>query len=135
MNHTLTSADVLRIHQAELAYEVTPGVKKTATEARQGTRTLVHELLQEQCPLPVLLPPPSRDFAPHEVVARDAETATRKVAVALQVSDADILESEKARSGPDGNHRDAVHYVQKKHGKALWAETDRLVNEALGGAA
>lgn len=29
---------------------------------------------------------------------------------------------------------DDVHHEQKKHGKALWIETDRLVTEALGSA-
>jgi hypothetical protein len=135
MSHTITAADVQRIAAAEAAFTHHDGSKKTAAEQRQGTRTAVHELLQEQCPQPYALPPPSRAFHPTEGAARNADIAARKAALIASIPDELIIESERARvDSTDGGHRDAVHYVQKKHGKALWAETDRLVIDALGGA-
>jgi hypothetical protein len=35
--------------------------------------------------------------------------------------------------GKDGDDPDEVWVMQKKHGKLLWAETDKIVNDALTG--
>ena len=134
LNHTVTPADVKRIYEACLATVVPGGPRTSPAEARQGTRTEVHELLQAQVPCPYQMPPPGRVFGPGEAEARNLDIARRKTALALSIPDELVIESERARGGPDGTHRDAVHYVQKKHGAALWAEADRLVAETLGGA-
>ncbi len=66
-------------------------------------------------------------LAESESKARTLDVSARKAALHARVSDADILESERARSEPGANHKDAVHYVQKRHGLALGTEADRLV--------
>ena len=139
MDHTVTAEDVKRIYTEEQSTVVMVDkargtVLKTPAEAFHGTRTRVHELLQNQLPLPYQLPPPSRVFHNGEWEERDADTAARKVALAKSIPDELLIESEKARSQPNGQHQDAVHYVQKKHGIALWEETDRLVSATLGSA-
>jgi hypothetical protein len=128
MKHTVTAADVKRIHAANVARGKTPA------EARQGARTEVHELLQAQLPVPYPLPARTKTFAAADTAARDADLANRTKAMQSQVTDAEILASERARGGADATHRDAHHWVQKQHGIALWQETDRLIAEALGGA-
>jgi hypothetical protein len=78
---------------------------KSSRDARQGTRTTVQALMQVDRPTP-----------------------------AGPVTDADRLASEKARESVDGNHKDALHFVQKTHQKALWVAADKLVVSALGSA-
>ena len=134
MEHQVTAEIVQAIYSEESAL-VVGGKTKTPAEARQGTRTRVHELLQAQVPCAYVLPAPSRQFGPDERVARNEDIAKRKQALQASIPNELILESERARSGPDGTHRDAVHYLQKKYGKALWEETDKLVNQVLGGGA
>ena len=133
MNHSVTIDDVKHIYRENVA-QLVGGSRKTPAEARQGTRTEVHALLQEQVPCPYRLAPPARAYAPHEGKLRNQNIADRKATLIASIPDALVLESERARSGPDGGHVDAVHYVQKQHGKALWVEADRLVVEAIGGA-
>ena len=146
MKHTVTPADVKRLYSENL------GRNKTPKDARQGTRTEVHALIHVQNPTPLPLPAPGREFnlsgiavgadgfkahdpalAAREAEAKSADLVARKAGLFSQLTTEQILESEKARAGVDGGHRDAVHYVQKQHGKALWAETNRLVTEVLGG--
>jgi hypothetical protein len=145
IQHAVTAADVKAIYAKELANSKTPA------QAYHGTRTQVKALIQEDNQTPLPLDPPSRVFnisgivvkggvrvhdpalAESETRARSLDVATRKAALHARVSEDDILESERARSGADGTHRDAVHFVQKRHGIALWTETDRLVRIALGG--
>jgi hypothetical protein len=145
IEHALNADDVKAIYAGLLAQQKTP------KEAHQGTRTAVHALLKEDNPLPLPLDPPAREYnlagivirdgfkvgdealADAEAKAKDVDTAARKAALHARVSAEDILESERARGGPDGAHRDAVHYVQKRHGMALWKEADRLVLAAIGG--
>jgi hypothetical protein len=67
----------------------------------KATRTEVHALLQLDCPFP------------------GEECVTDEHRVRCDV--------ERAM---DPNHTSAHHWLQKNHGKALWAETDRLVAEA-----
>lgn len=147
MDHTVTTADVKRIHQALV------DDKRTPQECRQGTRTEVHALIQEQNPSPLALGAPSREFNVSGIVinkfgfkvhdeahgiaetaAKEADLAVRKAALFDKLTAEQMIASEKARAGVDGTHRDAVHFVQKEHSKAVWAEADRLVSEALGGA-
>lgn len=146
MNHTVTVEDVKRIYKEAQAARCSP------KDARNWARTEVHALIQAQNPMPLPLSPPARPFnlagittgpdgynvhdaslAEREAKARTADLEARKAALFTQLTTEQILESERARSGPDGTHRDAVHYVQKQHGKALWEATDLLVNQALGG--
>jgi hypothetical protein len=136
MKHTLTADDVHRIFAEETAQGKTP------TEARQGTRTQVHVLIHEQNPTPMADRP--THLVGIEEREKDAKGRPRTLTRAeneqirqhqlAQVTEAHMIASEKARSGPDSTHRDAHHYVQKMHQKAIWEETDRLVTAALGGA-
>jgi hypothetical protein len=129
MAHSVTAADVQRVY----GQEVERG--KNAKEARQGTRTVIQGMLQAQLPTPYSDQPTlvaaalqmKRGLTAQEVKAlRDHQFA--------QVTEADMIASEKARMGVDATHRDAHHYVQKTHQKSLWEEADRLVNATLGGA-
>ena len=144
MTHAVTSEIVKEIFAEESAAVLYPengpseGVKKTRLEVFQGTRTRVHLLLQEQVPCPYVLPPPetrSDGKTPLMGPMRTASVERRKAALIASIPDELILESEKARAQlpPSDMHRDAVHYAQKQYGKALWAETDRLVSAAMGG--
>ena len=125
MDHTLTKADVLRIH----AEEVLRG--KSREDALAGTRTVVQSMLHTQ------LPSPHSDV-PAKLVGKQklepAEKACIRAHQVAQLTEAELIASERARSGPDGTHADAHHFAQKEHQKALWVEADRLVAEALGGA-
>jgi len=137
MNHTITTADVQRIFSEESAATYTNHLgdfTKTRAEALQGTRTRVHELLQEQVPCSYQADPPSKEEMSAVGEKRNILIAARRAKLSMSIPDSLVLESERARNGPDGTHKDAVHYVQKLHGKALWAEADRLVAVAgLGG--
>lgn len=66
-----------------------------------ATRTEVHAALQLECPFP----PPEAVTDEHRVRS-DVERAM------------------------DPNHTSAHHWLQKRHGQALWAETERLIAEA-----
>ena len=125
LTHTVTKADVVRVH----AEEVSRG--KSPEDARAGTRTVIQAMLHLQ------LPSPCSDV-PTALVGKlsldPAERACVKSHQLAQVTTEDMIASEKARSGVDGTHRDAHHFMQKEHQKNLWVETDRLVTEALGGA-
>lgn len=134
LQHSVTKEDVLRLLADEGGRVLPGGARKTREEVVRGLRTQVHEMLQAQVPCAYALALPTRLFGVHEGQARNEDIVARKAALAASIPDALVLESERARSGPDGKHQDAVHYVQKKHGMALWAETDRLVADALGGA-
>lgn len=140
MTHKVTSDVVRGIFADEQAKVLdVPGlgeVKKTRAECFQGTRTRVLELLKEQVPCPYSLPPPTlKNGRMLMGVSRVADVALRKAALIASIPDALILESEKSRANLPAadQHRDAVHYVQKLYGKALWAEVDRLVSAAMGG--
>jgi hypothetical protein len=145
--NNVTIADVQSIYAQNIAQQKSPA------DARCGTRTSVHELLQAQNSMPYPLPPASREFnvsgivvgpsgfkiqdpalAASEVAARNADLAARKSKMHSLVTDAEVLASERARSGPDGGHTSAHHYVQKQHGIQLWQAADKLVSDALGGA-
>jgi hypothetical protein len=68
-----------------------------AEHALQGTRAQMSELVQALCP-----PPTEED-----------------------VTDAHVLAAAKARKTDP--HVDTLHWLQKRHGAALWAEVDRLI--------
>lgn len=122
MNHTITTADVRAIYER---------IKdRGPLDAYKGTRTETVEALEQQ------LPQPYRDHPPH--LPRDmhdgkktkfsaADFKAIMVHQRSQVTDAERLESERAREGADNTHRDAHHYVQKKHMIGLWNEADRLL--------
>jgi hypothetical protein len=130
MAASLTPAEVQSIHQAELAKG------KSAKDARQGTRTLVHAELQVRNPAPYTELPTlvAAHLATTKVGLTPEHVAQIKAHQLSLVTEAEMVESERARSGVDSTHKDAHHFVQKKHGMALWAETDRLVGTVLGGA-
>ena len=121
ITHTLTTDDVKAIHD-RLKH-------RGPRDAYLGTRTEVHEALQAQCP------PQYTSFPDHLPMDRHAKFTRAELAEIhahqrAQVTDAEILASERARAGVDGDHRDAHHYVQKQHGIALWKEADRLIAAA-----
>jgi|GEM_PF-4054683 hypothetical protein len=150
IEHTVTAADVKRIYGENLAR------KKRPFHARQGARTEVHALIHAQCPTPLPLPPPSRAFNLSGIVERDgflehdqahaeSEAAAklqdlrdRKAKMAASIGDADVLEWSKLPQGVGPGTKDQTfdphHWVQKRHQQVVWAETDRLVEAALGGA-
>lgn len=93
----LTVDDVKRLHNEHLSRF------RTASLARQATRTEVQAILELQSP------PPGPDT----------------------VTDEHRIASDKARA-TDPLHVDAAHWVQKTHQKGLWRQTDSLVQDALG---
>jgi len=133
MNHSITVADVQRIFAEEQAFVVKSRFgqkRKTPLEVRQGTRTRVHELLQQQISCPFVLPPPSRDFEPWEIEERIEDLQRRKAELRKSIPTALKIESEDARTGDPSDHQDAIHYAQKRWGQSLWVETDQLVARA-----
>ncbi len=144
--HTVTTDDVTRIYAEHLAAGRKPA------EALQGTRTEVHSLIHAQNPTPLPLPPPSRVFnlegivedadgyrvhdaalAQRECNAKDQDHATRVASLFGQLTPEVMIASERARTGRADDHKDAIHFVQKQHGKDLWAATDVLVDSACQG--
>lgn len=120
VTHELTIDDVSRIHAGCIARG------RTSIEAFQGTRTELHENLQASCPFPL-------SSKPEEMNNRVVTPEERDSLVAAQrdmVSDEHRIASDRARA-KDPTHVDAHHWLQKEHGKALWAEADRLL--ALAG--
>lgn len=129
MAHSLTSADVQRVYAEEIARGKTP------KDARQGARTMIQSMLHQQLPTPYSDKPTL--VAAAEKMQRGLTAEEKKMILDHQfgqVTDAEMIASERARSGVDATHRDAHHYVQKMHQKSLWEEADRLVFGAIGGA-
>jgi len=128
MTTTLTFDELRTIYLAQAARYQGPDVLK-------ATRTEVHAALQ------LRYPPPYSDHPPHLPKQTSASRAfTREEAEEIRsfqrmkVTDAEHLEFSKTRSA----HPyivDAHHYVQWKHGIALWAETDRLMQQLMAGGA
>ena len=123
MEHTVTT-DFVKATYARLA-------SRGPKDAFMGLRTEVHEALQAQ------LPPPYSDHPAH-LPKEDgrkftaAEQAEIHEFMRSSVTDAEIIAFDRARA-KDRDHRltqDAHHFVQKEHGKALWAEADRLIKAA-----
>lgn len=125
LKHTITTTDVKALYE-----RLKPRGPK---DAYMGLRTEVHEALQTQCPLPYSDHPAHLPKDLHD--GKRTKFSSAEVAEILshqraQVTDTEILAAERARQTGDGGHRDAHHYVQKKHGQALWEEADRLIKEA-----
>ena len=125
---TVSRDDVLRMH----AEEVAKG--KSSRDARQGTRTRTHEALHLERPTPLADRPTHIEAALLTRSLTKAENDAVRTHQLAQVAEAQMIASEKARLGPDATHRDAHHYVQKLHQKALWEAADKLVDDALGPA-
>jgi hypothetical protein len=121
----LEKKDVLSIHAAQVA-------RYGAKDGYQSTRTEVHAALQLLNPMPYSDHPPhlppqtSTQGLKRRTAFTHSEMAEIRAHQTGQVTDAEVMASEKARV-KDPSHTDAHHYVQKEHGKALWAEADRLI--------
>ena len=131
----VTIDDVKRIY----AEEVSRG--KSPEDARAGTRTVVQMRLSADSPPPHCDRPADlvgieeKRAAAGEKAKLTREESNRIVAHQVaQLTDADFIASEKARSGPDGTHTSAHHYKQKQHQIKLWEQTEVLVASALGAA-
>lgn len=130
---TVTVDDVKRVHAAEVLRG------KTAQEARDGTRTVIYGMLQAEQPPPYSDRPADLVGAEEKRAAAGGKpmlTVEERARVSAhqraQVTDADKIASEGARTGASTDHRDAHHYVQKMHQIGLWKQTDALVASALG---
>ena len=130
---TITVDDVKRIY----AEEVLRG--KSPEDARAGTRTVVQMQLSTDSPPPHCDRPSDlvgieekRAASGEKARITREESARIKAHQVAQLTDADLIASEKARSGPDGTHVDAHHFKQKMHQKKLWEQTEVLVASALG---
>ena len=123
---TLTIEEARAIYMAQIA-------RYQGTDALKATRTEIHAALQ------LRNPPPYSDHPPHlPKQVSESRAFTREEAEEIrahqrmQVTDAEHLEFSKSRA----EHPyilDAHHYVQWKHGKALWVEADRLLAQLMGG--
>jgi hypothetical protein len=115
---SLTDAEVKAIQTREAK-------RYSGRDLYNATRTEVHAELQ------LRNPPPHSDFPKHiDRDRREPLSPEEKLAVQrhqrAQISDAHHIEFSKIR----GEHPyilDGHHYVQWKHGKTLWEETDRLL--------
>lgn len=135
---TLEPAEVKAIHDANLTAKYMP----KDFDPRQATRTLVHAALSERNPVPYGMHClPEEHLAVHERHLRTPgepvpsyrEHAGHVAILRSLVSEEDHAAFAKARGTADAKDvHDAHHYAQKQHGIALWAETDRLVNEHVG---
>lgn len=126
---TVTIGDVHRIHAEHVARGTL-----TPAECVQGTRTVVHGLLQAESPLPCT------DLTPDMIIARERRTPLT-LAEKLEQEDhqrAQVTPEQQAayRAARAAGDRNAAHcpdahkWVQMKHQTALWERTDRLVAEA-----
>src|ERR1700689_3660073 len=96
----ISEADVQRIYAEELARGKSP------REARVGTRTTVQARLHAAKPTPYSDKPTL--VAAAEAAGRPLSVAEREGILAYQqtqVTDGDMLASERARRGPDRTHR------------------------------
>lgn len=129
--NSLQIDEVKAIHAANVARKDPP----QGWDPRQSTRVHVHEELQRRNPMPCT------SITPEMQAARDRRTPMTHVEKAAQVAHqlAQVTEEQheahgRAKATRDPDHvttKDAHHFVQKEHGKALWTETDRLVGEAV----
>lgn len=143
----ITKSDVLKIRDDVVAAATAAGVTLTAAEVVQGTRTMVHAALSLEKPAPYPLPPapPGKsraDFLARMRSANRAELkslndeehallATRKAQMHLSVPPEVHVAFQQASETEKYGIRDAHHFAQKEHGKALWEETNSLVAQAL----
>jgi hypothetical protein len=133
LSHTVTKADVLRIHGEHTAFKGSSslplsGPQPEGWNARQATRTEVHALLQAQCLPPYHAPPTSG-----RVTRKESEALKSSLRASVTEEDHDAFARARAAGG-DMPAQDAHHHAQREHGKALWVEADRLVDDALGKA-
>jgi hypothetical protein len=117
--HTLTIDEVKAIHEDSL--------KRYPKTAAKSTRTEVHAELQ------LRNPPPYSDNPPHLPKEQGAFTKEERAEIQdfqrQQPTDAECIDF--ARNRAKQTHIvDAHHWVQMKHGMALWEETDRLLEMA-----
>ena len=127
ITHTITTADVLALRDDLVARG------RTGADVRQALRTELSGLLQLQCP------PPGSSLTPEQHAERQANGFTdAQQAAHLAHQMAQLTAEHHAAWGtarrtndPEAaNVKDAHHFAQKMHVKALWAEVDRLVAEA-----
>jgi hypothetical protein len=124
--------EVKTIYAAQAARKDVPD----GFDPRQSTRVLVKARLQELNPLPY------STVTPDMQAARDRrgsltrkELAEQHAYMRAQVTEEDHERYARARGTPDTEAvRDAHHFAQKMHGKALWELADGLVEEVLGKA-
>jgi hexokinase len=137
----VTTAEILAMRDALAAEDPT----LTPAKVVQGVRTLVHARLQIDKPFPCPLPPPDKgrtredyDNA-YKAAATDEERqqihddemmhyVARRAAMQASVPVSAHHAYQKAAKPP--GIRDAHHYMQFLHGKALWEEADKLVADA-----
>jgi hypothetical protein len=123
MKHSVTPDRVRELHKAHLA-------RYSPADARQATRTEVHALLQLECP------PPYHDrpaHLPQDGLLSHAQTREYRDHQRSQPTDQECLDFARARS-KDPCVEDPHHHAQKRHGIALWRETDRLISACVDGS-
>lgn len=128
---TLTAQEVRAIYdeQVSLRPRMPDGF-----DPKQAARVLVHVALQARNP------PPCSSLEPDMLAARNRREPLTQIESILQVSHqrAQVTKEQHAefsRAMSEGSLdakgcADTHHFVQKKYGIALWAETDRLLKEA-----
>lgn len=119
---TIGKAEVLAIYDACSGRFASDGPECVLS----ATRTEVHAALQLESPPPYSerpehVPPEGRMNHHHREAIHEHQRSLP--------TDAEVIASERARARDPG-HRDAHHYVQKKHQMDLWAKTDLLLKEA-----
>jgi hypothetical protein len=141
---SLTVDEVKAIYARESALTGMP----EGFDARQSTRVYVHMELQARNEMPCSSITPQRIAAVADTLAKgerlvpltDSEYIDQIEHQTAQITKEDRAEfSAKRRANHvdvingDGTLqvRDAHHWVQKRHGMALWVETDRLIASAL----
>jgi len=127
--NSLSLDEVRAIASAQAKFKDVPGFK-----LRDAIRTSVHEALQAKNP------PPCSTVTPEHAKAMNARAPLTHIQKAdidtfkrgqLTEEHHQALAAARASGSLDAvGVVDALHFVQKMHGKSLWEETDRLVAEA-----
>lgn len=124
----MTRDEVLKIHAEQVA------LGRSASDAVMSTRTLVHERLQAEKPMPCTsLPPDMQSQRDRRTPLTYAEKAAHVAHQRSQVTSEQHEAFARAKASGDRNAAqcaDAHHHVQMLHGTSLWEETDRLCKEA-----